>query len=75
MPTSARLTVVPGDGPLVLVAPHGGRRDAERRPWAGGHLRMNDLHTASLTAELAALLGAGALINEKYDRNEVDLTE
>jgi len=73
VPTSARLTVVPGDGPLVLVAPHGGRRDAERRPWAGGHLRMNDLHTASFTAELAALLGAGALINEAHDRNEVDL--
>src|SRR5207247_801319 len=49
------------------------RRDAERRPWAGGHLRMNDLHTASFTAELAALLGAGALINEAHDRNEVDL--
>ena len=73
MPTSARLTVVPGDGPLVLVAPHGGRRDAERRPWAGGHLRMNDLHTAALTAELAALLGGAALINEAHDRNDVDL--
>ena len=73
MATSARLTVVPGDGPLVLVAPHGGRRDAERRPWASGHLRMNDLHTASLTAELAGLLGAAALINEAHDRNDVDL--
>ncbi|HUE31064.1 MAG TPA: hypothetical protein VMR79_09315, partial [Verrucomicrobiae bacterium] len=73
MPTSARLTVLPGDGPLVLVAPHGGRRDAERRPWAGGHLRMNDLHTASLTAELAGRLGAAALINEAHDRNDVDL--
>src|SRR5207247_1487795 len=68
-----RLTVLPGDGPLVLVAPHGGRRDAERRPWAGGHLRMNDLHTAALTAELAALLGGAALINEAHDRNDVDL--
>jgi len=73
VPTSACLTVLPGDGPLVLVAPHGGRRDAERRPWAGGHLRMNDLHTASLTAELAALLGGPALINEAHDRNDVDL--
>src|SRR5438132_1377883 len=35
---------------------------------------MNDLHTASLTAELAALLGGPALINEAHDRNDVDLT-
>src|SRR2546428_11906927 len=34
---------------------------------------MNALHTASFTAELAALFGAGALINEAHDRNEVDL--
>src|SRR5438132_9240877 len=34
---------------------------------------MNDLHTASLTAELAALLGGPALINEAHDRNDVDL--
>ena len=73
MSTHGRLTVLPGDGPLVLVAPHGGRRDAERRPWAGGHLRMNDLHTASLTAELAALAGVPALINAEHDRNDVDL--
>jgi hypothetical protein len=69
----APLTLVRGDGPLVLVAPHGGRRDAVRRPWASGHLRMNDLHTAALTAELAALIGAAALINETHDRNDVDL--
>src|SRR5205809_1104850 len=34
---------------------------------------MNDLHTASLTAELAALLGGAALINEAQDRNDIDL--
>ena len=73
MTTSARLTILSGDGPLVLVAPHGGRRDAKRRPWAGGHLRVNDLHTASLTAELATLTGAAALINTEHDRNDVDL--
>src|SRR5207247_41154 len=39
-----------------------------------GHLRMNDLHTASLTAEPAALLGGAALINEAHDRNDVDLS-
>jgi len=34
---------------------------------------MNDLHTATLTAELAAATGAAAVINEDHDRNDVDL--
>jgi len=34
---------------------------------------MNDLHTGSLTSELAALTGAAALINATADRNEIDL--
>ncbi|HLY37965.1 MAG TPA: hypothetical protein VKU61_08015 [Candidatus Binatia bacterium] len=67
------LVVIPGDRPVILVAPHGGRRDAERRPWASARRRMNDLHTASLTVELAARAGAPAIINEKHDRNDVDL--
>jgi hypothetical protein len=67
------LVVIPGDRPVILVAPHGGRRDAERRPWASARRRMNDLHTASLTVELAARLGAAAIVNEKHDRNDVDL--
>jgi len=36
-------------------------------------VRVNDLHTASLTAALAAVTGAAALINEAEDRNDVDL--
>ena len=36
-------------------------------------MRVNDLHTASLTAELAARFGAAAVINDDGDRNEVDL--
>ncbi len=67
------LTLVEGAAPLVLVAPHGGRRDPERRPWTSGRMRVNDLHTAELTAELAALTGASALINGAHDRNDVDL--
>jgi len=67
------VTVIRGERPLVLVAPHGGRRDPARRPWGHDRLRMNDLHTASLTAELAALAGAAALVNDEHDRNEVDL--
>jgi hypothetical protein len=65
--------VVRGSAPLLLVAPHGGRRDAARRPWGSAPLKMNDLHTGSLARELAERLGAGALINDGGDRNDVDL--
>jgi len=68
-----RLTAIPGDGPVVLLAPHGGRRDPARRPWAERRLRVNDLHTAALTAELARRLDAPALVNADHDRNDVDL--
>src|SRR5437870_2054477 len=64
---------ITGAAPLVLVAPHGGRRDAARRPWGSGPLKGNDLHTAALTAELAAATDASALINSAADRNDVDL--
>ncbi len=73
MPPTARLSVIAGTSPLVLVAPHGGRRDPARRPWSSGRMRVNDLHTASLTIELAALLGGAAVINHDGDRNDVDL--
>jgi hypothetical protein len=66
-------TVIPGAAPLVLVAPHGGRRDPARRPWREGGLKVNDLHTAALTAQLAAATGAAALVNATLDRNETDL--
>ncbi len=66
-------TVIPGTIPLILVAPHGGHRDYANRPWGSGRLRVNDLHTASLTRELAAATGAAALINDTLDRNDVDL--
>ncbi len=66
-------SVISGAAPLVLVAPHGGRRDPLRRPWREGGLKVNDLHTAALTAELAAATGATALVNSTLDRNETDL--
>jgi hypothetical protein len=34
---------------------------------------VNDLHTAALTAELAAATGASALVNAGLDRNDTDL--
>ena len=65
--------VVAGSSPLVLVAPHGGQRDYDRRPWGSAPLKVNDLHTASLTEELAAVTQASAVINAGLDRNDVDL--
>ncbi len=65
--------VITGSSPLVLVAPHGGQRDYDRRPWGSAPLKVNDLHTASLTEELAAATGAAAVINARLDRNDVDL--
>ncbi len=62
-----------GTAPLLLVAPHGGRRDPERHPWSEGSVRVNDLHTGDLTLELAERLDADALINLDLDRNDVDL--
>jgi hypothetical protein len=70
---SPPFTVLRGHAPVVLVAPHGGRRDPVARPWGSAPLKMNDLHTPAVTRELAARLGASALINESADRNDVDL--
>jgi hypothetical protein len=67
------VTATPGRTSLVLVAPHGGRRDPVRRPWGSAPLKMNDLHTATLTRELGAATGAATLINSELDRNDVDL--
>ena len=73
MPPAPPLALIAGTTPLVLVAPHGGRRDMARRPWGTAPLKVNDLHTAALTAELARAAGASAIINTAADRNDVDL--
>src|SRR5207248_2625896 len=65
--------LIAGATPLVLVAPHGGRRDTARLPWGTAPLKVNDLHTAALTAELAREMDASAIINTAADRNDVDL--
>ncbi len=64
------LVVQPGATPILLVAPHGGRRRDRRIP---GRHKVNDLHTADVTRELGRRLGAGVVINEHMDRNELDL--
>jgi hypothetical protein len=60
----------PGSTPLLLFAPHGGRRSGRREP---GRHKVNDLHTAELTRELAAACDASCLVNGVRDRNELDL--
>ncbi|MFN2427269.1 MAG: hypothetical protein ABR587_12570 [Candidatus Binatia bacterium] len=58
-----------GTRPIVLLAPHGGRR---RRPIRRGD-SVNDLHTAGIAWELAERLGAHAIVNHGLDRNDIDL--
>jgi hypothetical protein len=68
---SARwLESIDADSPILLIAPHGGRAGAAAR--ATLHPKVNDLHTADITRELAARLGAAALINFGMDRNQLD---
>lgn len=65
------MTYIDGEVPILLVAPHGGRRPADA-PILDS-IKVNDLHTADLTTELATRLRAYALINHSYDRNDLDL--
>ncbi|MGH7894196.1 MAG: hypothetical protein ACREQL_05965, partial [Candidatus Binatia bacterium] len=58
------------DAALLLLAPHGGRRTSPRYP---GRDKVNDLHTAELTRELATTCGATSIVNGVRDRNEIDL--
>lgn len=60
-----------GKAPVLLVAPHGGRADTNRRHVVNP--KVNDLHTADITREVASRIGASALINSALDRNSVDL--
>jgi len=65
------MTFISGGMPILFVAPHGGRRPPEA-PILDS-IKVNDLHTADLTATLAQLTGGYALINHERDRNELDL--
>ena len=68
----------PGRGAVLVIAPHGGRRDpVPPRPPPRGDAartrRVNDLHTADLAEQLADALGAGLIVNPTLDRNRLDL--
>ena len=58
-----------GRVPILIVAPHGGRRC---RPVRRGD-SVNDLHTAGIAWELAERLDAHAIVNWGLDRNDIDL--
>lgn len=64
------ISVIEGNAPVLLFAPHGGRRRDARIP--GTH-KVNDLWTAEFTRDLAARCGATAIVNAAMDRNVVDL--
>jgi hypothetical protein len=66
----AWITVTEGRAPILLFAPHGGRRQDARIP--GTH-KVNDLWTADVTRDLAARCGATTIVNATMDRNVVDL--
>jgi hypothetical protein len=68
IPSWVQITRAPS--PLLLVAPHGGRRHDLRIP---GRHKVNDLLTADVTRALAAACGASAIVNEHLDRNTLDL--
>jgi hypothetical protein len=65
------LKIIDGVAPILLIAPHGGRAGQATRALLNP--KVNDLHTAAITEELATLLEASALINAAMDRNHLDL--
>ncbi|MET0153899.1 MAG: hypothetical protein ABW298_14990 [Candidatus Binatia bacterium] len=58
---------------MLLVAPHGGRRAKASALDLDDPRKVNDLHTAEITLELAERLGAPAIVNAAEDRNRLDL--
>jgi len=65
------MTYHEGEVPILLVAPHGGRRPADAP--IRDSLKVNDLYTAELTTLLASRTCSYAFINHAHDRNNLDL--
>lgn len=67
------IELIPGRRPVLLVAPHGGRRPAISEIEVTYPRKVNDLKTAEFTRELAGATSASAIINPAEDRNRIDL--
>lgn len=65
--------VTRGPAPILLIAPHGGRRPPVDPLAPPANLRVNDVHTPAVTHALARRIGAGAIVNSGMDRNRIDL--
>lgn len=63
---------VRGERAALLVAPHGGRRPDGSELGPDGGRKVNDLHTAEITLELARRTGVSAIVNRAEDRNRLD---
>jgi len=64
---------VRGEAPVLVVAPHGGRRPAASELEPGKSRKVNDLHTVEIALDLAERTRASAIVNSAEDRNRVDL--
>lgn len=64
---------IDGETPVLFVAPHGGRRPSSSETDAQATRKVNDLHTAEITLELARALRGAAVVNPSEDRNRLDL--
>src|ERR1700687_3141513 len=62
-----------GTSPILLVAPHGGRRPPVNASAPPPHLRVNDLYPPEIARMLAGRLDAATIINHGLDRNVLDL--
>lgn len=62
-----------GNAPILLIAPHGGRRPPIDPLAPPANLRVNDVYTPEVTRDLARGLDASAIINTGVDRNLIDL--
>jgi hypothetical protein len=58
---------------VLVVAPHGGRREPLTQAGATRTRKVNDLFTADLADELADVLSASLIVNSEADRNHLDL--
>lgn len=62
-----------GHAPLLILAPHGGISEDDLLLPSSWPRKGNDLHTADLAREFAAVADASCVVNHGHDRNRLDL--